>query len=183
MSGKAFATQEEIKNFLTTEFEKAWDMIFLIDNRRFKIIQYYSFIVVGVLTLATKFIIDQRPGNGGDAGIELFLYLLITILLLVTIAIGLTFRKVLQSERDANVRYRKKINLIRGLFLLDSESDQIAEYLKHPEWGIKTARDEQPSGMGTTLKGVYHFISIGIFLTIIFIFFIWINYFWNHYHG
>jgi len=92
--------------FLLKEYEKAWDMIYHIEERRFKIIQYYSFISAGVLAIVTKFLLDgpdtlvESARGHGISGI------VISLLLFMTLIIGGVFIRILLSERAANMRYR-----------------------------------------------------------------------------
>jgi hypothetical protein len=62
---------------------------------------------------------------------------------------------MVMSERDANLRYRRKVDHIRGIFLHASANPMIKDYLmRAAELGTPTQSGEQPSGLGRTLKGV-----------------------------
>ena len=134
-------------DFLISEFEKSWDMIFLLDERRVKIIQFYSVVFAAIIGFTANLIISND---------DAFAYLAGAIISFVGILIGISSIMFLASERKANIRYRKKLNLIRGLFLEDSQSSIIKEYLSHKDdLGIKTISDpDQPKGWGKTLKNV-----------------------------
>ena len=68
---------------------------------------------------------------------------------------------MLRSERDANLRYRRKINYIRGVFLEGRKEESITKYLiEHRALGTPTPRTEDLSKTGRTLKLVFWFLSL-----------------------
>jgi len=148
--------QDHEKEFLLAEYEQAWAMILNIDERRFKFVEYYSAIFAGVVAVASNFVVGQGRVTFASVAI-------VTVLFAMAVVIGYSFIHMMNSERKANVRYRKKVNLVRGLMLGDTADPKISEYLTHKDLGIKTLNDpDQPSGIGSTLKGVLGFLYLEI---------------------
>ncbi len=160
---------EEIQ-FLISEFEKAWDMIFLLDERRIKIIEYYSIVFAGIISFVGSMWVAKET-------LQLnFISITSTIILSTGVFIGLVVIMLLKSEREANIRYRKKINLIRAIILESSTNPLLVDYLTaHKELGIKILSDkEQPKGWGGTLSRVLIIVSLEIFFLMVGIAIIWL---------
>jgi len=140
--------------FLIVEFETAWRSVLRIDDRRGIFFRYYNLIFVAVLGVSGSMLKDW-----GMPSVEK--RVAISALLLFAALSGQLLKQVLQSEREANIRYRKKINLIREVCLGGSQSAEIQEYLRHKELGIKLLVDaDQPAGDGTTLRSIYLLINL-----------------------
>ena len=147
-------TQDE-REFLIAEYEQAWTMILNIDERRFKFVEYFAAIFTGILAISASLVTWHDD-------LDVAVAVPVTTLLAVGVFVGFTFRWMLKSERAANVRYRKKINLIRGVLLTSVDDPGIEDYLSHKELGILTAADPQPGGTGSTLVGVFRFLNVEI---------------------
>lgn len=151
-------THKEEK-FLYLEFEKAWDMVFLLDERRVKIVQFYSVIFAAIIGFVANLVVNYLKNSDGFS-----LYVGIAVLS-AGLLIGFSSILFLASERESNIRYRKKINLIRGIFLENSNCDLVKDYLSHKKLGIKTLKDaDQPEGLGQTLSKVVWIVYIEIFV-------------------
>ena len=141
------------EGFLLAEFKKAWDMVFLLDERRIKILHFYSAVFAAIAAFVAKIYVDDPAEAVVPAVVALSAGALIGIAILF----------VLDAERKANIRYRRKINLIRGLFLEYTDNPHIGKYLEHRKLGIKTHRDpEQPQGWGSTLTRVLVIVILEI---------------------
>jgi len=111
---------ENERNFLISEFETSWQMILAFDKRRFLTIYSYTVLLI----LLTTVIFFSKSNT-----------LTITLAIIGEVA-GFTYVMILKRERDANERYRNKINALRKIFLANSENEGIQEYLSHSEYGI-----------------------------------------------
>jgi cation transport regulator ChaB len=160
------------KDFLLAEFNTAWDTIQNIDIRRGTFARYYSAFFVAVLAIVVKILFDK------DNNIGLLMCIELNVILLLTLLVAVIVKDILKSEREANIKYRKKINLIREIFLAGSNDEKIIEYLKHSDIGIKvfSQKDDQPTGDGKTLKGIYELLNIEEGALIGFCIFIWVLY-------
>ena len=145
-------------------------MVFLLDERRIKIIEYYSIIFAGIIGFVSSLWALQEP-------LKLkFISWVSTAILSTGIFIGLAVIFLLKAERNANIRYRKKINLIRGIILNSSKSSLIKDYLTcHKDIGVKTHIDkEQPKSWGSTLSRVLCIVFLEILFLIMGIIIIWV---------
>ena len=136
---------KEMKDsFLYLEFIEAWKMIRSFEKRRSQFLLASIFLS---LISISFFIITQNK----QAAIIIALNFIATI----------TIKKTLLSERLANIRYRKKINLIREVILPPTTDGTYKNYISHPEIGINFySRDPQPSGIGSTLRFIFYFLNI-----------------------
>jgi len=161
------------KDFFIAEFNKAWDMVLAIDLRRGTFSRYYNILFLAVLAVSTNILLNVEK-------INLAVSFGLTLIFIFTYLAGNVTKGILESERSANIRYRKKINLIREIFLGNNEEKIVKEYLAHPELGIKllSQEDNQPEGVGRTLKGIYNLISIQKITLIACIFGLWCYYFY-----
>ena len=147
------------EKFFYLEFEKAWDMVFLLDERRIKIIQFYSVVFAVIIGFVANLMANHSK-NGDDFSIIAGITILFAGLL-----IGFSSILFLNSERKANLRYRNKINLIRGIFLKNSNSNLVHDYLSHKKLGIIIMGDtSQPKGWGRTLSKVVWIVCAEIFV-------------------
>ena len=163
-------TPEE-KDFLLAEFNTAWEMIYKIDDRRGTFTKFFTFLFLAVLGVVAEILSKASP-------INLLICILCTLLLLMSVAVGQIIIKVLKSERKANKRYRKKINLIREMFLSDSSNDKIIEYITKKDIGIKLYKnkEDRPQGDGETLTQIYTFIGYKQFIFIVLSISLWVYY-------
>ncbi|MEE3320295.1 MAG: hypothetical protein VX258_06380 [Pseudomonadota bacterium] len=141
------------KDFLIAEFNKAWDMVLAIDSRRGVFSRYYNILFLAVLAVTTNVLVKIDEFNMAAC-------MGLSLVFVFTYLAGDVTQGILESERAANIRYRKKINLIREILLGSSEEEVIKEYLSHSELGIKLLSQEsdQPEGVGRTLVGIYRLI-------------------------
>jgi len=160
------------KDFLISEFNTAWDMILAIDSRRGTFSRYYNILFLAVLSVSTNILVNIEKLN-------FVICVGLTVVFAFTYLVGNTTKGVLESERAANVRYRKKVNLIREIFLGKSEEEIIKHYLSHTELGIKllSQESEQPEGISRTLDSIYQLIFIQKVALIICAIGLWCYYF------
>ena len=160
-------------HFLLEEYKTAWQMILNIDERRGKFVRYYSFIFLGVFSLSVNLL-----KNVGSSNPLLFPQaIMITGLLTSAIVVGAVVMRLLYAERNANIRYRKKVNLIREILLKNSKNTDVTDYLTYKELGIKTfTKDEQPKGLGGTLRAMFFWIAVEIAGLLSGIVYVWIIY-------
>ncbi len=173
VSEKEDISRKEI-DFLIEEYKTAWQMILNIDERRGKFIQYYSFVFIGVIGLVITLLKDMNLLKNTNP-LLLSREIAAIVLLLVTAIAGIAIIYMLWAERKSNVRYRKKVNIIRGILLAKSKNADIIKYLKHKELGIKTAQDnESIKPVGSTLTRIFLFIGIEIAILLGGVLFLWI---------
>lgn len=143
------------QDFLLLEFETAFEHINRIDDRRMRFVEFLlslnSLLATGVAAVLLAMRSDERgfqlaPRHAAFVVLAALLGILGTKLIL----------SMVDSERAANIRYRMKVNHIRGLFLKNSTDPGIKRYLKnYKDLGTPTDASPQPSGRGSTLKGVF----------------------------
>lgn len=152
---------EHQRDFLVMEFEKAWDMVLAIDSRRGTFYRYYNILFLAVLAVSTNILVSSPA-------VDMLVCVGLTLVFGFTYFAGGVTKGILESEREANVRYRKKINLIREVFLENSDDELIQKYTAHSELGIKFfSEEEQPQGVGRTLTGIYTLITIQRFALVL----------------
>ena len=145
---------ENERQFLIAEFTTAWEQIFKIDDRRGVFLRYYTIIFLGVISFFAGLI-----SSSNKIGLEISVIL--SFVLLFTLYAGVVIRGVLESERAANVRYRRKINLIREIFLKNSGYEDVQFYIQQKDIGVLLfSEDTQPAGVGRTLQGIYTLIYV-----------------------
>lgn len=164
------------KDFLIAEFNKAWDMILAIDSRRGIFSRYYNILFLAVLAVSTNMLVKIDELNVATC-------VGLSLVFIFTYLAGNVTKGILESERSANIRYRKKINLIREIYLGNSEENVIKEYLSHPELGIKILSQEsdQPVGVGSTLVGIYRLIYIQQIALVMCGIGVWVYYYFSNY--
>lgn len=166
----AIVNSAEIE-FLMSEFNQSWEMIRSIETRRSEFLRFFSLVFLGVLSVATSILDNNQE-------LTLLVALGLSSLFFFTLLSGSYVVKVLKQERAANVRYRKKINLIRELVLQASKGEAIDQYLSTKGLGINQySKDEQPSGLGSTLPVIFHLIALQQVACALSIGAIWIVYF------
>ena len=146
-------------SFLIAEYNASWEQIFRFDARRSIFLRYYTIVTIAILGLcAGVFEKFSIPKN-------IDVYTFLDAILLLAIVAGGFFLAILSSERAANIRYRTKINIIREIFLKNSNNQNIKLYLEQNEIGVKLfSLVKQPSGDGRTLKYIYHLIYLQQFI-------------------
>ena len=162
----------DTKDFLLAEYEKSFDMVINIDNRRGVFSRYYAALTSAIIGLSGTLIF----ANSDVSNVEAWL---ITGMLSIGIITGALTLYVLFSERRANIRYRKKINLIREL-LVETGTDLSKKYLdpRNASIGIKTYTNQQkaqPKGIGSTLKGIFLSIILMQAVQVVVIILVWVH--------
>jgi hypothetical protein len=136
--------------FLRAEYDAAWAHIRDIDDRRLKFVEFFISLNA-VLATVIAAIVTRRKGS-------MFTYGNFALILVggtVIVSSGLTILSMIRSERLANVRFRRRVNYIRGIFLEKSKDDSIQEYLsRYAELNTPTSRNEDLHAWGSTLRGV-----------------------------
>lgn len=160
------------KDLLLLEFESSWQQVFSIDNRRGVFFNYFNVAFFGVLTFTAGV-----WSKAGAPTLPAALALTATFILLIFMSRAVV--EILESERDANVRYRKKINLIREMLLAHLADPKIQYYLEQKQIGIKTFTAERDAidPVGRTLKGIYFLLNLQQAALVVFVILIWIGYF------
>jgi hypothetical protein len=162
--------QHEI-DFLQKEFETSWQQIRGFDTRRGVFFNFFNFTFVAVLSFSSTMWIKGQEQS-------MFSTVSLSLIYLMLLFVSYTIIKVLESERKANVRYRKKINLIREMFLSESEDEKIKDYLTRSDIGIKIdsgTRNEIDS-VGGTLKNIYRLIHAEQVVLVILFVGVWFNF-------
>jgi hypothetical protein len=148
-------TPEE-SQFLLAEFNQSWSFVSAIDERRGKFLQSITAVVIAAIG-AVGFLISSEKGPLLlNRTIEAIALIVVTLIGCISVV------AMLLAERDANVRYRKKANLVRQRFLGPSASPEIQDYLaNHKGLGILLPGDAQePKGVGSTLSAMLFFIAL-----------------------
>jgi len=147
--------KEYSKDLLIAEFESSWQQLFNIDTRRGVFFNYFNVAFFGVLTFTAGV-----WAKGTQPSMLTAVALSATFVLLAFMARAV--KSILESERAANVRYRKKINLIREMFLAEDDDPRIQMYLKQKDIGIKIFSGEgnEIDKVGGTLKPIYFMIHL-----------------------
>jgi hydrogenase maturation factor len=149
---ETFDEKQQANNFFLAEFETAFEFIKAIDDRRLRFVEFIITInvllaggVVGLAKIDDEFTLsDSLTGLASSAILTACTALIISML---------------KSERDANLRYRRKINFIRGVFLEHLKDERITNYLmEHRKLGTPTSGTEDLSKTGRTLKLVFWFL-------------------------
>lgn len=163
---------EAAKDLLLSEFETSWQQVFSIDNRRGVFFNYFNVAFFGVLTFTAGV-----WSKAGAPTLPAALALTATFILLIFMSRAVI--EILESERDANVRYRKKINLIREMLLAHLPDPKIRYYLEQKQIGIKTFTSEKDviDPVGRTLKGIYFLLHLQQAALVAFVILIWIGFY------
>ena len=148
---------ESTAEFLREEYDTAWAHIRGIDDRRLKFTEFYISLNA-ILATVIAAAITRSKGSVITFGN----FTLVFIGEVITTGAGLTILGMLRSERQANIRFRRRANYIRGIFLEGSADDRIKEYLeRHAELNTPTDKTENLHIRGSTLKWVYRLIFGG----------------------
>lgn len=141
------------EDFLRAEYDTAWAHIREIDNRRLRFVEFYISLNAVLATAITAVI--SRSNNTMLTIGNVILVLVGTI---IVISAGVTILGMIRSERRANVRFRSRVNYIRGIFLEHSSDIKIKRYLsQHAELNTPTERTQDLSRLGGTLRYVFRF--------------------------
>ena len=151
--------------FLLAEFAQCWTLIVGIDERRAKFLQTITTVVIAAVG-AVGFLIGQDKG-----ALPLHRAVEATALLSFTLVGCLVMLRILLAEREANIRYRKKANVLRHLLLADAPSPSVLDYLSnHKELGVLIPGDKgEPVGVGSTLLWILVLLAaelLGILATV-----------------
>ncbi len=141
----------QARELLIKEFETSWQQLFNIDHRRGVFFNYFNVAFFAVLVVTAGIWTSGKP-------LSLVATIAFTATYLLLVLMARTIIRILESEREANVRYRKKINLIRRLFLSEVEDDRIQTYLLQKDIGIRASvsTGHPPiDKVGETLKHIY----------------------------
>jgi len=147
-----FDEKQQAHKFFLADFETAFEFIKAIDDRRLRFVEFIITInvllaggVIGLAKIDDEFTLsDSLTGLASSAILTACTALIISML---------------RSERDANLRYRRKINFIRGVFLEHLKDEQITKYLmEHRKLGTPTSGTEDLRKTGRTLKLVFWFL-------------------------
>lgn len=154
---------EKGRDLLIEEYKTAWQMILNIDERRGKFIHYFSFVFIGVIGVVVNLLKDINLFDEVSTLCSSQV-VMVNVLFFVATIVGLTVIYMLIAERAANIRYRKKVNLMREL-LTENTDLSGNKYLEH-KWsedlGIITL-SIRPRGVGKTLCGAFWLIVIEMF--------------------
>lgn len=172
LPGGAENLDEAAKELLLLEFETSWQQVFSIDNRRGIFFNYFNVAFFGVLTFTASV-----WSKAGAPTLPAALALTATFILLIFMSRAVI--EILESERDANVRYRKKINLIREMLLSHLPDLKIKYYLEQKQIGVKTFTSEKDAidPVGRTLKGIYFLLRLQQAALATFVVLIWLGFF------
>ncbi len=154
------------EQFLIVEYQQAWQVISAVDERRVKILQSFSTLVVAAIGAVGFLISDKGP-------LPLSRAFEASGILAFTLLIGVAAMTILCAERKANIRYRKKVNLIRHAFLGASTDPVIQAYLTRKDLGIKVPGDAEPEGLGSTLRRIFLFIGVELVGLVIALVYVW----------
>jgi hypothetical protein len=143
--------------FLRVEYDTAWAHIRGIDDRRLKFVEFYiSLNTILATVIAT--VVTRSRGSMFTFGN----FVLVLIGGIIVVGSGITILGMLRSERAANLRFRRRVNYIREIFLEGSKDDRIREYLnRHAELNTPTSKTESLHAWGSTLAGVRRLIFGG----------------------
>jgi hypothetical protein len=114
---------EEEQDFLRNEFKVNWDHLNYNEERRYKIFQYYSAFLGISVTVSATVLKDTYTIDG-------FFYIL-SLMAFLLLIFSFTCVTVLKHEREANLRYRDRINAIRKTFLGGTKDPQVLEMLAY----------------------------------------------------
>ncbi len=125
-----------------------------IDDRRLKFVEFYI-----SLNAALAAVIATIVTRSKNSMFTFGNFALVFIGGIIVVSGGLTILSMLRSERQANIRYRRRVNYIRGVFLEESADSRIQEYLnRYTELNTPTDKTENFGTWGATLTGVRHLI-------------------------
>lgn len=160
---------EQESTFLLSEFEQAWSQVLNTEQRRLKLV-VGVYVALTLSVIANLSVLVSAAGRIGPAPA-----IAATAVTLLAWAGAIAFLRILVAERAVNVRYRRKINLIRGILLGPSTDEQIVDYLTgHKDLGILTAQDPQPGTLGSTLRSIIGPLSAGFAASLGSIIIVWL---------
>lgn len=148
---------QSTEEFLRAEYDTAWSHIRGIDDRRLKFVEFYISLNAALATVIAAIVIRSK-GSMFTFGN----FALVLIGGAIVVSAGFTLLGMMRSERLANVRFRRRVNYIRGVFLEESKDERIREYLdRYAELNTPTSETENFNAWGSTLAGVRRLIFGG----------------------
>ena len=167
MSDEQTAREDQ---FLIAEYNQCWQMIGAIDERRGKFLQSITTLVVAAVG-AVGFLLDGKSLSYTKAW-EASAVVVMTLLAMLFIV------QILQAEREANVRRRKWVNVIRETILKDSSNPAVETYLNaHKDLGVKISSDPEPRGIGSTLGKMFILLGVEALILLGALVYIWMRYY------
>jgi len=137
-------------DFIRAEYDTAWAHIRAIDDRRLRFVEFYISLNALLATVVAAFV-TRSKGSMFTFGN----FVLVLIGGTIVVSSGFAMLSMMRSERLANIRFRRRVNYIRGIFLEGSKDDRIREYLdRYAELNTPTSKTENFHTWGSTLKGV-----------------------------
>lgn len=112
------------KDYLLVEYKASWEAIQNIDNRRDRFASYFALLYGGVTSVVVTVLTQQSPPAQSATLVRAG----VIVLVLATVIAGVAILGILRSERDANVRYRQRVNRIREVFLSGDTDPRVAAY-------------------------------------------------------
>ena len=148
------------EKFLIAEYNHCWMLINAIDERRGKFLQSITTVVIAAIG-AVGFLISETGQLPLSRTLEASALLLLTGFGVVSVGF------ILRAEREANIRRRKWVNLIRSILLANSAEQSIQDYLsKNTELGIKLPKD-YVDDLGSTLHRMFFFLGIELLVLLV----------------
>jgi len=157
------------EQFLIAEYNHCWMIINAIDERRGKFLQSITTIVVAAIG-AVGFLISESGPLSLSRTIEASAVLVLTFVGVLSVF------SILRAERDANIRRRKWVNLIREILLAETAEQSIKDYLTKPEnkeLGIKRPGDGDPHDLGSTLSVMFYFLTFELLGLVVALIYVW----------
>jgi hypothetical protein len=143
--------------FLRAEYDAAWAHVRDIDDRRLKFVEFYISLNAVLATVIATVITRSKASTFTFGN-----FTLVFIGTSIILGAGLVILGMLKSERQANIRFRRRANYIRGMFLEGSADARIRTYLdNHAELNTPTDKTESIHVRGSTLKWAYRLIFGG----------------------
>jgi hypothetical protein len=150
--------EHSAEEFLRAEYDAAWAHIRGIDDRRLKFVEFYISLNAALATVIAA-VVSRSKGSVFTFGN----FMLVFIGGIIIAGAGITILGMLWSERQANIRFRRRANYIRGIFLEESSDGKIRKYLdSHRELNTPTDKTENIHDRGSTLKWVFRLIFGGL---------------------
>lgn len=111
--------------FLLSEFRTAWSMLEAIDNRRGIYFNYYNVAFFSVTAFLANLLNTKQQ--------SIFALIISFLICISFVFAGYKIINALKFENKASIRYRNKMNIIREIFLLEDENNNInnSEKIKH----------------------------------------------------
>jgi hypothetical protein len=148
---------QSTEEFLRAEYDTAWAHIRGIDDRRLRFVEFYISLNAVLATVIAAFVT-----RSGGSMFTFGNFALVFIGGTIVVSSGFTMLGMMRSERLANIRFRRRVNYIRGVFLEGSKDGRIREYLdRYSELNTPTSKTESFHAWGSTLTGIRRLIFGG----------------------